>query len=544
MNDTSDLGAGQGLVYELTSPPRWFTELSTREARLLDGAITFHALTRPDSALRMTVLRTANAHFPALTDQRTERIEWADDRTVVGTLTARHRAAREDGAPVDLVIDLGGPAELLEGRETPPGIVHATRNRVRSTVPVTFDVLRQKRTDRLENRRMSRPIPRVGSLHERAPRANRDLPKAVLFGMHWLELGGAEKWANETVAMAKEAGLLPIVVTDQPSAHPDVVRAVFDGALVIPLSHPLSNLQESQLLARLFSEFDIRGIHLHHCIWLYQRLPWISAHFPWVEIVDSLHIVEWRTGGFVDIALRMSNVMDQHHVISPQLRDYLVDRQGLPREKVSLATLADLTTVPADVAVSTAAVTPVPAGGGDPLTVAFVGRLTQQKRPYLFLQLAARLRREHGDRVRFIMHGAGELAAETARLRSRLGLDGVTQVRDSSVPVARTFEEADVLVISSDNEGVTLTSFEAQAAGVLVVSADVGSQASVVADELLLPRAPMDFLKAGRTVIGRLLDDPARRAELARQQQHKMTDFAALPRARDWTRKLYEGWAS
>lgn len=542
MNDTSQLGAGQHLVYELTSPPRWFSELTPREARLLDGAITFQTLTRPDTPLRMTVLRTQNAHFPALTDLRTERIEWADDRTVVGTLTARHRTAPADGAPVDLVIDLGGPPELLEARETPPGLLLATRDRVRSTVPVTFDLLRQKRTDRLENRRMSRPIPRVGSLHERAPRANSDLPKAVLFGMHWLELGGAEKWANETVAMAKAAGLLPIVLTDQPSAHPDVVRAVFDGALVIPLSHPLSNVQESRLLAGLFGEFDIRGIHLHHCIWLYQRLPWISAHFPWVEIVDSLHIVEWRTGGFVDIALRMSNVMDHHHVISPQLRDYLVDRQGLPREKVSLATLADLTTDPAE-ALATPPAT-VPAAGDGTMTVAFVGRLTQQKRPYLFLQLAARLRRDHGDRVRFVMHGAGELGQETARLRSRLGLDGVMAVRDSSVPVAQTFEEADVLVISSDNEGVTLTSFEAQAAGVLVVSADVGSQASVVAEDLLLPRAPLDFLRAGRAVIGRLLDDPARRAELARQQQDKMTHFAALPRAREWTRRLYEGWAS
>ena len=34
--------------------------------------------------------------------------------------------------------------------------------------------------------------------------------------------------------------------------------------------------------------------------------------------------------------------MDEHHVISPQLRDYLVDRHGLPKEKVTLATLADL----------------------------------------------------------------------------------------------------------------------------------------------------------------------------------------------------------
>lgn len=540
MNQTSSLGTGQHLVYELTAAPRWFSELSPRELRLLDGALTFHALTHHDASLRVTVLRSDNAHYPSLSDARTERIEWADDRTVVGTVAARHRTASPDAEVLDLVIDLGGPAELLAQRPQPSGRLLAARDRVRAEAPVAFDALRQHRTDRLENRRLSRPIPRVGSLHERAPRSNRELPKAVLFGLHWLELGGAEKWANETIEMAKAAGFLPIILTDQESAHPDVVRPVFDGALVIPLTHPLSNNQESRLLGRLFTEFDIRGIHLHHCVWLYQRLPWIRSHFPWVEMVDSLHILEWRTGGFVDIALRMSNVMDQHHVISPQLRDYLVDRQGLDRDRVALATLVDLTAESVTGDGRSAPTEP----DGPPLTVAFIGRLTQQKRPYLFLRLAAQLRKELGDQVRFVMHGSGELAQETARQRSRLGLDSVVTVRDSSVPVSVTWAEADLLVISSDNEGVTLTSFEAEAAGVLVLSTDVGSQASVVVDELLVPRAPLPFLRGATALVRQMVESPDQRAEWARQQTKKMNDFAALPRAREWTQRLYEGWAS
>ena len=541
MNDMPRLGAGQDLVYEFVSPPRLPAELDAREQRLLDGALSFHALTRPTATLRVTVLRTDAAHFPALTDLRTERIEWADDRVVVGSVVVRHRPAGDavGGPDVDLVVDLGGPPALLSSHLPPPSRLSTVRDKVRSTSPVGFDVLRQLRTDRLENRRLARPIPRVKRIGDRSARTSRELPKAALFGMHWLELGGAEKWAAETVRLAKEAGLLPIILTDQPSAHPDVAREVFDGALVIPLTHPLSNAQESTLLRRLFEEFDVRGIHLHHCVWLYQRLPWIRAHYPWVEMVDSLHIVEWRTGGFVDIAFRMSNVMDQHHVISPALRDYLVDKQGLPNDKVVLATLADLTASPAT--------TPAPAAAATdagPVTVAFVGRLTQQKRPYLFLRLAARLRKRLGDQVRFVLHGDGELAADTARLRQSLGLDAVTTVRGPDVPVSTTFDEADLLVISSDNEGVTLTSFEADSAGVLVISSDVGSQASVVAADLLLPRAPLAFLDAGEQVVTGLVRDPARRAALLAEQRQKMTDFAELPRARDWTSKLYEGWAS
>jgi glycosyltransferase involved in cell wall biosynthesis len=232
--------------------------------------------------------------------------------------------------------------------------------------------------------------------------------------------------------------------------------------------------------------------------------------------------------------------MDEHHVISPQLRDYLVDRQSLPRDKVTLATLADLTVDPAERTGSAR----VPREPGDVLTVAFVGRFTQQKRPYLFLRLARRLHRQLGDRVRFIMHGDGDLAAEVRSDRIRLGLESVLELRGPDRPVSETLDAADVLVISSDNEGVTLTSFEADAHDTLVLSSDVGSQRSVIPEELLCPRAPMAFLRAAEEKLVQLADDPKSAVPLAQAQRERAEAFAALPRARDWTRSLYERWVS
>ncbi|RBY91761.1 glycosyl transferase [Blastococcus sp. TBT05-19] len=540
MTDPHDQ-TGAHRVFEILHEPDWFTGLTVREARLLDGALAFHCLVRPGERIRATVLRTDGPHLPKLTDHATANIEWPDDRAVVGTIEA-HATGHPVSTTgvVDVVLDLGGPPQSLMRMEQPPGRLHAARNAARRRSPVAFDVLRQLRTDRLENRRLSRPIPRVGRLHETTFGSSRGSTKAVLFGLHWLELGGAEKWAAATIDMAREAGLLPIVISDRPSGHPDIEHATFDDALVIPLTHPMSGQQESRLLSQLFERFDIRGVHIHHCTWLYQRLPWIRAQYPGTDLIDSLHVLEWRTGGFVDIALRLSNVMDAHHVISPQLRDYLVDRQGLPREKVQLATLAGLTSDR-----TAADARPAPTRKvGDPLTVAFVGRFTQQKRPYLFLRLAAHLRKTHGDRVRFVMHGDGELASEVRSHRSRLGLDPVVELRGPDQPVPRTLDEADLLVISSDNEGVTLTSFEADAHGTLVLSSDVGSQASVVVPDLLLPRAPLAFLQKGEALVAALLDDPERTAELLDRQHERVSAFAALPDARDWTRALYERWAS
>ncbi|HWC83847.1 MAG TPA: glycosyltransferase [Pseudonocardiaceae bacterium] len=517
--------------------------LDERERRLLVGAANFHSLAAPGRTFRLTVLRGPRGTLPSLTDKMVHRIEWPDDRAVVGSLLIRSIATSPSGtAPAtglaDLVIDLGGEPDLADAYAKLPGWKGKARRAVRFMAPVQFDVLRQYRTDVVEKRM------RATGIHRKAPvlverGASLDAPQrgpALLFGMHWLEMGGAERWALDTVALAKEAGFTPIVITDRESSQPWITRPELDGAVVVPLTHDLDVTDEAAFLNGVLATFDVRGVHVHHNTWLYQRLPWLRSVRPDLPMVDSLHILEWRTGGFVDISVRMSNVIDTHHVISPALRDYLIGRQNLPPEKIKLATLANLTTD----AVFAPAVREKTAE--EKFTVVFVGRFTQQKRPYLFLQLAAKLKKSHGDRVRFIMQGDGELANEVHALRDRLGLADVLEVRGPDRPVSDTLAEADALVVSSDNEGLTLTSFEATSAGVPVISADVGAQASLVADGLLMPRHPYPFLQQSAARIEQMMGSVEARKTWLDEQVSKAAAFAKLPDARSWTRELYEGW--
>lgn len=515
--------------------------LDERERRLAVGAANFHALAAPGHVLRMTILRGPRGTFPALTDRTVYQIEWADDHEAIGSVVLRSVVQPTTGVVtptrvIDLVIDVGGELEFGHMYDKLPGWLGKVRRTARFLAPIQFDALRQLRTDVVEQVRRDRGVPRKASarLNRAARIGETGGPPAVLFGLHWLELGGAERWALDTIRMAAEAGATPLVITDRESGNPWITKPELAGAIVVPLTHPMDSATETAFLSGLFETFDIRGVHVHHNAWLYNRLPWLKAVRPDIPVVDSLHIHEWRTGGFVDLAVRMSGVIDTHHVISPALRDYMIGQQGLPSEKIKLATLANLTT---DIVV-----TPErePRADGS-FTVAFVGRFTQQKRPYLFLQLAARLHKRAPGRFRFVMHGDGELANEVHRLRTRLGLETL-QVRGPEIPVAHTLSEADVLVISSDNEGLTLTSFEATAAGVPVVSADVGSQASVIADGLLCPRHPYRFLDAATTKIVTIMVSPNQRKSWLDEQLAKTTAFARLPHARPWVRELYQGW--
>jgi glycosyltransferase involved in cell wall biosynthesis len=516
--------------------------LSSRELGLLVGALNYHSLVEPGREFKVVVLRGPQGSYPRLTDESCHRLEWPDDRAVICTVDVRSTiTAGPDGAGplMPLVIDLGG--ESNDGGASyynRPGLKAKIVRRARFGAPVAFDALRQGLTDVYEkrivpNRRPHRIAP-IGSTASAISPSKAAGQPAIIFGLHWFEMGGAERWALETIAVAKEAGFLPIVLTDRESSHPWISRPELDDALVLPLSWPIPGSAEADLLLTLLSEFSIRGIHVHHNGWLYHRLPWFKAMDPSIQIVDSLHVLEWRTGGFVEMSIKLSNSLDLHHVISPQLRDYMILHRDVPKERVALAPLYGLT--PHNVA-------PVPTRGrGNPFTVSFIGRLSQQKRPYLFLKYAAKLKSSVDGQVKFILHGDGGLSEETARLVRQYGLSDSLELRRPPRPVEDTLIDSDLLVISSDNEGLTLTTFEATAHDVAVLSTDVGSQASLVASRALVPRQPFAFIKHAVELTKEIMASEELHSQILAEQREKIAALEELPEARAWTKSLYEGW--
>lgn len=518
------------------------SRLSSRELGLLVGALNYHSLVQPGREFKVVVLRGPEEEIPKLTGKACHRLEWEANRVVMCTVDVRSTVgggADGNTALVPLVIDLGG--QSAEGG-TPfydqSGLKGRIFSKARFGAPIAFDALRQGLTDVYEKhitpkRRPPRMAPPQSIPSSVNPSSKSGLP-AILFGLHWLEMGGAEKWALETIALAKETGFLPIVITDRDSSHPWIDRPELDGALVLPLSTPLPETADADLLLTLLSEFSIRGIHVHHNGWLYHRLAWFKAMDPSIRIVDSLHIIEWRNGGFAEVAVKLSNTIDLHHVISPQLRDYLILHRDVPKERVALAPLYGLNS--GRPAIRSAS------QNSRPFTIAFVGRLSQQKRPYLFLRYAAALRRAADRDVRFILHGDGILADETSRLVRQYGLTDCLELRRPPRAVDDTLAESDLLVISSDNEGLTLTTFEATERDVAVLSTDVGSQASLVSGKALLPRQPFAFIGAAVKLTKDVMSSEALRQEIIAEQGQKITALKELPEARAWTKALYEGW--
>ena len=171
---------------------------------------------------------------------------------------------------------------------------------------------------------------------------------------------------------------------------------------------------------------------------------------------------------------------------------------------------------------------------GDAQLVVFVGRLTAIKRPERFCELARSLATSH-PHVHFAVAGdgalRGELEAAAPTNVTFLGMcDDITVV----------MRAADLIVLTSDNEGMPVALIEAAMHGVPAVTTDAGSVRQVVLDGESGVVVPIGDAEALRTAVAAVLDDPARRSAMgAAGKCHAQRHFSSQRLVDDY-RRLYD----
>ncbi|MSX66306.1 MAG: glycosyltransferase [Actinobacteria bacterium] len=115
----------------------------------------------------------------------------------------------------------------------------------------------------------------------------------------------------------------------------------------------------------------------------------------------------------------------------------------------------------------------------DVLQCAFIGRVTQIKRPDRFLDVVSEINKR-GVELNFFMAGDGELLEQCRERIAREDLP-VTVLGWQS-DIEKVLSAADMVVLTSDNEGTPLSLIQAGMAGLPVVTTRVGSVPEVVLD--------------------------------------------------------------
>lgn len=544
--------------------------LSKRMQRLVYGAVDYNSLIQPGRTLTYKLYMGEKWQYPRLTDTSTLSGDITEQMGLVPFMVFKATSVsrnQTDFSPHyfagdDQILDHNVRHILLTPDDATDRDVELNHpvnskavklyNTLESSVPTAFDVFRDaKRT--IREHVGKKPIPvtmarsadnvnKAGKVQhpwvEVTPgRAPKGSPRAVVVAMHWFQAGGAERWALETVKLVRDAGFIPIVITDRDGHQPWIANPAFDDAILLPMTMPVQERPgDSPVLRALFEQFDIAGILIHHCQWMYDNAWWVKTHFPQTRIVDSLHIVEYYFhGGFPKESVAHDEWIDLHHVISPQLEHWLINDHQIAPEKVVDAPLVGLT---AD------AKTPSfkERDKTKPFTVAYIGRMVRQKRPEAFILAAKAVNAAYPGKVRFIMQGNGDMDAFSDMMIKRYGLEEVIERRALDAPVAQTYRDADALLISSINEGITLTSIEAISAGVPVLSANVGSQETLIPPKGLCRRMTSNFVHDAKSVLSHILNSEEDRRKLWESELARLQKFSELESAEAYFKKMLKEW--
>ncbi|RHI91512.1 glycosyltransferase [Bifidobacterium adolescentis] len=545
-------------------------QLSERMRRLVYGAVDYNSLIQPGRTLTYKLYMGEKWQYPRLTDTSTLSGDITEQMGLVPFMVFKATSVsrnQTDFSPHyfvgdDQILDHNVRHILLTPDDATDRDVELNHpvnskavklyNTLESSVPTAFDVFRDaKRT--IREHVGKKPIPmtmarsadnvnKAGKVQhpwvEVTPgRAPKGSPRAVVVAMHWFQAGGAERWALETVKLVRDAGFIPIVITDRDGHQPWIADPAFDDAILLPMTMPVQERPgDSPVLRALFEQFDIAGILIHHCQWMYDNAWWVKTHFPQTRIVDSLHIVEYYFhGGFPKESVAHDEWIDLHHVISPQLEHWLINDHQIAPEKVVDAPLVGLT---AD------AKTPSfkERDKTKPFTVAYIGRMVRQKRPEAFILAAKAVNAAYPGKVRFIMQGNGDMDAFSDMMIKRYGLEEVIERRALDAPVAQTYRDADALLISSINEGITLTSIEAISAGVPVLSANVGSQETLIPPKGLCRRMTSNFVHDAKSALSHILNNEEDRRKLWESELARLQKFSELESAEAYFKKMLKEW--
>ena len=161
---------------------------------------------------------------------------------------------------------------------------------------------------------------------------------------------------------------------------------------------------------------------------------------------------------------------------------------------------------------------------------AFIGRVTHIKRPDRFLDVVGEIKKR-GVNLDFLIAGDGELMEMCRERIKQEDLPVVILGWQSNIE--RVLSSADMVVLTSDNEGTPLSLIQAGMAGIPVVTTNVGSVPEVVLDGVTGIVTGLNELEIA-DALEKLVSDRVLRAKLgSAAQEFTLTNFGVKRLVRD-----------
>ncbi|HMU29881.1 MAG TPA: glycosyltransferase family 4 protein [Nitrospira sp.] len=202
---------------------------------------------------------------------------------------------------------------------------------------------------------------------------------------------------------------------------------------------------------------------------------------------------------------------------------------AISAEQVALAhrTIPDLPLITIPNGVDTNAFVPATRNSRRPFTMICVARLIERKGQHHLLQAFANLRAANHEPMALIFVGTGDAEPQLRELAAKLQVaEAVTfkgfVPRENMPPV---YHDADVFVLPSQHEGMSIALLEAMASGLPVIVTDTGGTAELVTQGANGEIVPWDDVEALTTALQRLLNAAEQRRRMGDESRRRALAF-------------------
>ena len=307
----------------------------------------------------------------------------------------------------------------------------------------------------------------------------------ILMILPWMVTGGADRFNLDLVSKMDKRKFDFTIITTLPSKNE--WRRYFEKyAKIYDLTTFLDMKDWTSFVNYIIKKNNINLIFNSNSEFGYKILPYLKAKHPNIPIVDYVHMEEWywKNGGFSRESSMVQNVIDKTFTCNENSRKIFIEKFNRKSEEVKTMYIG----------VDEKRFNPNKYNRKEILkelnnpkieqakyVISYICRITEQKRPYLFLEIIKKLAKQRDDFIAVVC-GDGPMLEEMKKIVQKDKLNKYFVFLGNYKETEKIYKISDISLNTSIKEGLALTSYESLAMEVPVISADVGGQKELITE--------------------------------------------------------------
>lgn len=312
--------------------------------------------------------------------------------------------------------------------------------------------------------------------------------KNILFIVPWMTVGGADKVNLDLVTYLDKSKYCIQLITTRESLNEweNKFRKITPNIFLLPEMYPeKSQAYYCKCIIEYLKIVKIDRIIVSNSTIGYDCLPIIKQKFPRIKIYDLLHGQGRRKGdgGLPKYSAGYDRWIDKRIVINNYLKNYIINEYGISEQKIKViyngTNLNDSTHYG-----KTQNFYRDQLGFSlNDFIVVYIGRLSDEKHPEIVIEIANEIVNHRGlTNIKFLIAGEGNLKQELSKAIDKYELDSVVFPIGYIDDIPRLLLESDILILTSEMEGLPIVILESMAMGVPVIASKVGGIPEIIAD--------------------------------------------------------------